>query len=106
MEHKSILENLQRPDARIVQVKLKHHVPETLHQLGVTPLGVAWVDCSCSIPSTLTFGEDEQIVAMHVHGMCRRNQVIDYDPNGMVTADVVDVPLWVGRKRCVPLIGK
>lgn len=95
----------QWPDAWVVRVDLKHYVSKTLHHLGIAPLWIARVDYS-SIPSTYTFGEDEHVVAMYMHRMCRRYSIINDKPDGMIAAEIIDVPLWVGRIRYVPFVGE
>jgi hypothetical protein len=119
---------MERPYAWIVSVHLPDHVPASLYYLSISvyvvsdlflealveeskevslpSLRVTRVDDAGPIPGASAFRENEHIVAMEMHGMSSRSLVVDDEAYGFIGTNVVDVPLWVGRIRCVSTLGE
>lgn len=90
---------MERPHARIIRIVLQHQIPRRilifrpLHNLHIAARG-GGVIRDFPVPFPLAFGQDEEIVAVEVHGVVCADAVADDEPDGGVAAKVVDGPLW------------
>ena len=57
-----------------------------------------------TVPGADAFGKHVEVMAVEMHGVCGGEGVFDDDADGGVGAEVVDVPLWVGRVGGVALV--
>ena len=80
---------MERPHARIPPVELKNRVSARLHDLRVSPLRVVRVRDSGSVPCSGSFGEDEELLAVQVHGVREGHGVVKNEPDCAVGAEVV-----------------
>ena len=103
---------MERPHAGIVHVKLNHDIPGRAAGVGgrqdlhVAALRVVDVGDS-PVPGARSRGQDEEVVAVQVHGVGGEGDVVvDDEAHGGVGAEVVDVPLRVVRVGGVALVGE
>lgn len=98
------------PHTRIVGIEFQHEKARLvshsgLYQLRVSPLRVYRVDYAIEL--AYTFGYDPEIVAVKMHRVGDKvHVVVQHNADRAVFTKVVDVPLWVGRVGCVPLVGE
>ena len=102
---------MQWPHPRIISIKLQHEIARLifacsgLYHLRVSSLRIDGVDCA--IPCAYAFGYDPGIVAVEMHGVGDVGYVVvQYDADGGVGTEVVDIPLGVGWVGCVSLVGE
>ena len=92
---------VEGPNSGIILGPLQDDVAGTAVHVGrgqdldVADLGVVDV-CDAPVPEAGARGEDEEVVAVQVHGVGEEvDVVVDHQAHGAVAAEVVDVPLRV-----------
>ena len=98
------------PHPGIVGIELQHEIAwlislSGLYHLRVSPLRIDRV--GCAIPLAYAFGYDPEIVAVEMHRVGDKvHVVVQYNADGAVWTEVVDIPLWVERVGCVTFVGE
>lgn len=87
---------VEGPHARVVRVVLHHEVAVRLDHLHVPPVREGVVGDG-AVPGAGALGEDEEVVAVQVHGVQRTDFVVDDQPDGGVVVEIVHVPLLSSR---------
>ncbi len=96
---------VERPHPGIIGRELQHKVTTGLEKLRVSSLRILSIDCA--VPLARAFSQDPEIVAVEMHGVGDTGALVaDYQTDGAVGAEVVDVPLGVEGVGCVALICK
>lgn len=87
---------MKRPSSGVVRRQLDDDVGVGGHDLDVATLGVLWIGegPAWEVPCAWSAGcQDEEVMAVQVDGMGCNGGVVDYEADGAVGAEVVDVPL-------------
>ena len=101
---------MEWPHPRIIGIEFQHEKARLvshsgLYQLGVSPLRVDRI--GCAIELACAFGYDPEIVAVKMHRVGDKvHVVVQHNADRAVFTEIVDIPLWVGRVGCVPLVGE
>jgi hypothetical protein len=92
---------MERPDTRVVLIELQYHerrndasgsILRILKHVHVATDSVFRVRNN-AIPVPETFGEDVKVVAVEMHGVTADETIIyEVDADGLVGAEVVDIP--------------
>lgn len=105
---------MQRPNPRIVGIVLDDGVPRgirvysLLHDVGIPPRRVRQVGHGSAVVGAVALVDDEEVVAVEVHGVRRVggvDVVVENDADGGGLAEVVNVPLGGERVGDVSAVG-
>lgn len=101
---------MERPHAWVVGDELEGNeagdaVRRRLDDLHITSLGVLLVN-NGPVPCAHSLGEDVEIVPVQMHRMRSAAEIFDEDPDAVVGAEVVHVPLGIKGIRGVSLVGQ
>ena len=101
---------MQRPHPRIIHIKLQNHITRRIsilclrQDLCIPSLRISRIYDGATVIIAVSFVENEEVVTVEMHGvggMIGGDVAAEDKPDGVVGAEIVDVPLGVVGVGCV-----